>query len=117
MSTTQIGDKEIIVKDYRMVGVEPKHYKERRNNSYVDEYSFAKAHIDDMDVDWFCDGVYTCRSDLGLWYMYESNDPILITEDRIYRSIETDAQQAERDAYFALSQMDSNGCVTLLQKR
>lgn len=95
-----------------LVEVQPIHYKERRNKEYEDRYSFIEVHIDDMNLNHFYDDAIVRRTGLGIWYLYGSSDPILITEVGTYRRMNTSQREAQMNSYFALSKMDEYGCVS-----
>lgn len=110
-------DPSVAVDVYALAIVRPVHHKERRGTKYQDGYDFISIHPDDMDIDDFPEEVCTCRTELGLWYKYGDTAPILITDDEVYKTRRGGREQAQRNAYFALSIMDEYGCVSGWRKR
>lgn len=93
--------------------VDPVHH--RIDDSH--DYSFGSVAVDEVDLDEIdTDNVTVEREEEGIVWQYGDKPEVLIKEDGVY-SDSQNRKEAERQAYFALSILDSKGYVSLFRRK
>ena len=91
---------------------------DRDGKTYETRYNFTKVHLDEIDLDMIHDvnNVGVNWVDDGLYWRYAGKPPVIIREDGIFAPKDSNVNEAERQAYFALSILDDKGMVSGFQK-
>lgn len=95
--------------------VEPVKHDYRKGRKNV-RYTYNKIHHAELESV-AIQKVSLYPSLEGTWWHYEKKTPILLTDGQVYRPESAEQEDAERQAYYALSYMDSQGLVDRFKKR
>lgn len=99
-----------------MFNLKPKHRRSADGDDYVDTYTFTTVDVDCAAEKQYPDNssiVRTTKEGVdGIIYQYRNKPPVFIAEKRVFGFEKENRKKAERQAYFALSMMDSRGCVS-----
>ena len=101
-----------------MIRLTPTHRRTAYGEMYVDEYTVDSVDLDAIESNMAPDGAElgVVDGDSHWWYSYESQPAIFIDSNGAYTDIETDIRKKERQAYFALSILDSEGVTSGFSK-
>lgn len=91
---------------------------DRDGKTYETRYNFTKVHLDEIDLE-MIDGVDNVSAkwvDDGLLWSYTGKPPVILREGGVFAPKDSNVNEAERQAYFALSILDDKGMVSGFQK-
>lgn len=97
--------------------VEPVNTKKQDGEKYEDEYNFGEVHIDDIPEGFNQKNVDFEKGVDRIRWEYSGKCPILVCRDKVLASEEAPAEEAENQAYFALSILAEKGYVSRFSKK
>lgn len=98
--------------------VDPVNYKETRGEIYKDEFMFGEVHHEFDPDNVFPDSVLFNRiDDESFIYQYVGKVPVMVTRTEVGTVPAGDVEEAEQQAYFVLSMLESEGYVTGWKKK
>jgi len=98
--------------------VRPVHRKVTRGEEYTDRYTFGEVKFGFHPEDVLAfDADKEMVEDDVLMYQYKDSVPLKVVSDGAYRRPDDNEQDAQNQAYFVLSQLDSAGYVTNWHKK
>lgn len=104
------GEPRYVSKD-ELETVTPVKMDRRGGKKYEYRYGFHEAIVDEVDSV-SIPQVEIEHADEGMWWQYGDKVPVIITEDEVFVHVEDSGTEAQRQAYYALSYMESQGLVT-----
>jgi len=101
--------------------VDPYMRRTTRGTVYEDKFAFQNIALKFIDTISFCKGAShrmmpDPEGDRVLFYCYEDEAPVMIDCDGVYKHDEYSTRESEEQAYFALSQLDAAGYVSMWRK-
>lgn len=103
--------------DSDTVRIDPIHTREVNGEKIVDEYTFGKVHIDDIPDDYHNDYVDFEKGVERVRWQYPGKCPILLDEDGAIARESAPREEAQNQAYFAMSMLADDGYVSRFRKK
>jgi hypothetical protein len=102
-----------------MVEVEPVNRIPSDGTTYEYEYTYSRVYLDDIpdDIESSVSGSEFWWEDGMLWYQYENSSPVAIVEDRVMTPEDEPVNEAEQQAYYALSILSGDGYAGRFKKQ
>lgn len=97
--------------------VEPVNTKRYEDSVAKDEYRFDKVHIGDVPRDFSQKGVEFRKGVDSIRWEYAGKCAILIHRDKVEAPADAPLEEAQNQAYFALSILADEGYVSRFQKK
>lgn len=97
--------------------VDPINTREVGGEKIEEEYTFDKVHIDDIPEDYHNDYVDFKKGKNRVRWEYPGKCPILIDEDGVIARQDAPLEEAQNQAYFALSMLSDAGYVSRFRKQ
>ena len=83
-----------------------------RDTMYADEFTYSAVHMDfDADKVFPEQAQHERRGD-ALFYQYPGKCPVMVRGGNVWRSETADRKEAQNQAFFVLSMLDSGGFVS-----
>jgi len=93
--------------------VDPVNHKKTRGEKYADRYTFGEVHFEFDPDDVFAVNAHArIVAKDAVRYQYDDKPAVIVTPDSVYTLEGTSREDAEKQAYFALSYLESAGYVT-----
>jgi hypothetical protein len=93
--------------------VDPVNHKETRGETYTDRYTFGEVHFEFDPDKVFADNAHArIVAKDAVRYQYDDKPAVINTPDSVHTLEGTPRKDAEKQAYFALSYLESAGYVT-----
>jgi len=90
----------------------PVNHRETNDIVYDDEYRYNQVYMEFDPDEVFVDGADTVRLGTSVLYKYGDKPAVKITKNGVYTKPEVGREQAERQSYFVLSQLEAAGYVS-----
>lgn len=96
--------------------VDPINTREVGGETVEEEYAFDKVHVEDIPADYHNQYVDFKKGKEKVRWEYPGKCPILIDEDGVIVKADAPREEAQNQAYFALSMLSDAGYVSRFQK-
>lgn len=96
--------------------VAPVNTKRYENTVNRDRYRFDRVFVEDIPQDWSTQHADVTVGESKLRWQYQNKCPILIDEDGVIAKKDADDEEAQNQAYFALSILADAGYVSRFTK-
>lgn len=97
--------------------VEPVKRRRTRGEMYEDTFTYGAVHIEDGVEECFPDDAHVVVDGDRLYYQYPNKAPVMVTDEGVHKQDRSSVAAAQRQAFFVLSMMDSEGYVSNWSKK
>lgn len=110
----------LVFRGDKYISVRPVDYIVTEDTQYKYRYSFSEVHVDgyEADGDIAPPGAKFEEVEPGLYYRYGNKVPVIVTKDDVYAmNTQHNNVGMRRQAFFALSVLESEGLVSGWRKK
>lgn len=97
--------------------VEPINTKRYDGKTVEDEYTYDRVHVEDVPIDFNQSNVDFKKGVEKIRWEYQGKCPILISPTKVEAPEDAPLEEAQNQAYFALSILSDAGYVSRFQKK
>lgn len=100
-----------------MKEVDPVNTREYGDRTYTDEYTYGKVFVAEVPIGFSQENVGFMRMSDSIRWEYKDKVPIVIEQDRVLCPEGANVEEAQNQAFFALSILSDNGYVSRWSKK